>query len=103
MSASRRRGVVYCRSPAASQTSTGRGNRVTKLHQRAPSLRLLLFALAVFAVLAPSAAGSLDARGPTTPQGPPVRLQFLGQATLPIGTTFAGTAVGGLSSITWDP
>jgi hypothetical protein len=66
-------------------------------------VRLLLLALAALAVLAPSAAGSLDARGPGKPQGPPVRLQFLGQATLPTGTTFGGTVVGGLSSITWDP
>ena len=36
-------------------------------------------------------------------QGPPVSLQFLGQAIVPTGTTFAGTTVGGLSSITWDP
>ena len=36
-------------------------------------------------------------------QGPPVPLQFLGQAIVPTGTTFAGTTVGGLSSITWDP
>jgi len=34
---------------------------------------------------------------------PPVSLQFLGQAILPTGTTFQGTPVGGLSSITWDP
>ena len=29
-------------------------------------------------------------------------LQFLGQAIVPTGTTFAGTTVGGLSSITYD-
>ncbi len=32
----------------------------------------------------------------------PPRLQFLGQAIVPTGTTFAGTTVGGLSSITYD-
>ena len=32
----------------------------------------------------------------------PPRLQFLGQAIIPTGTTFAGTTVGGLSSITYD-
>ena len=36
-------------------------------------------------------------------QGPPVSLQFLGQAIVPTGTMFNGTTVGGLSSITWDP
>jgi hypothetical protein len=30
-------------------------------------------------------------------------LQFLGQAIIPTGTTFAGTVVGGLSSIAFDP
>jgi len=75
---------------------------VTKLHQRASSVRLLLFAIAALAVLAPTAAASLDARGPGKSQGPKARLQFLGQATLPTGTTFGGTVVGGLSSITWD-
>jgi len=32
----------------------------------------------------------------------PPGLQFLGQAIVPTGTTFAGTTVGGLSSITYD-
>jgi hypothetical protein len=32
----------------------------------------------------------------------PPSLQFLGQAIIPTGTTFAGTTVGGLSSITYD-
>jgi hypothetical protein len=32
----------------------------------------------------------------------PPRLEFLGQAIVPTGTTFAGTTVGGLSSITYD-
>lgn len=30
-------------------------------------------------------------------------LQFIGQAIVPTGTTFAGTTIGGLSSITYDP
>src|SRR3954469_11816827 len=30
------------------------------------------------------------------------RLHFLGQAIVPTGTTFRGTTVGGLSSITYD-
>jgi hypothetical protein len=32
----------------------------------------------------------------------PPALQFLGQAIVPTGTTFAGTTIGGLSSITYD-
>src|SRR3954469_23342527 len=35
-------------------------------------------------------------------KGPPVDLQFLGQAIVPTGTAFQGTTVGGLSSITYD-
>jgi hypothetical protein len=49
-----------------------------------------------------AAAASLGAASATA-QGPPVELQFLGQAIVPTGTTFQGTPVGGLSSITWDP
>jgi hypothetical protein len=33
----------------------------------------------------------------------PPRLQFLGQAIVPTGTTFQGTVIGGLSSIAYDP
>jgi hypothetical protein len=55
---------------------------------------LRLVVLAVVALLATAA--------PAAAQGPPVHLQFLGQAIVPTGTTFAGTTVGGLSSITWD-
>ena len=32
----------------------------------------------------------------------PPKLQFLGQAIVPTGTTFAGTTIGGLSSISYD-
>jgi hypothetical protein len=39
---------------------------------------------------------------PALAGGPPVRLQFLGQAIVPTGTMFQGTTVGGLSSITYD-
>jgi 3-phytase/alkaline phosphatase D len=46
---------------------------------------------ATFAVAAPAEA-----------KGPPVDLEFLGQAIVPTGTTFAETTVGGLSSITFD-
>jgi hypothetical protein len=46
------------------------------------------------------AAGSVPA-GASDGSKPP-GLQFLGQAIVPTGTTFAGTTVGGLSSITYD-
>lgn len=45
------------------------------------------------ALLAPAAAGA---------HGRSLDLQFRGQAIIPTGTTFAGTTVGGLSSITYD-
>jgi 3-phytase len=48
----------------------------------------------VAAVVAASAATANAAKPPS--------LQFLGQAVVPTGTTFAGTTVGGLSSITYD-
>jgi hypothetical protein len=47
------------------------------------------------AVLAATAA-------PAVAKGPGVDLQFRGQAIVPTGTTFEGTTVGGLSSITYD-
>lgn len=71
---------------------------MTKLYRLA--LRGWLLALAAAAIAAISASA---AAADPSPQGPPVRLQFLGQAIVPTGTTFAGTVVGGLSSITWDP
>jgi 3-phytase len=64
---------------------------VTKLHRA----WVVLAAAAVSCVLAVSANAA--------PQGPPLHLQFLGQAIVPTGTQFAGTTIGGLSSITWDP
>jgi len=39
---------------------------------------------------------------PAIAKGPPTDLEFLGQAIIPTGTTFQGTTVGGLSSITFD-
>jgi len=63
-----------------------------------PLSRLLVpfAALAAAAALAaPAAAVSPAARTPD--------LQFLGQAIIPTGVTFAGTQVGGLSSIAFDP
>jgi hypothetical protein len=47
---------------------------------------------AVFAVLVLAAPASAK----------PPKLRFLGQAIVPTGTTYAGTTVGGLSSITYD-
>jgi hypothetical protein len=52
-----------------------------------------LLALALFA--SPAVAASSKAHQPS--------LQFVGQAIIPSGTTFSGTTVGGLSSITYDP
>jgi hypothetical protein len=57
-------------------------------------------ALAVVAVVAISIAAGPNATAAVGSK-PPL-LQFLGQAIVPTGTTFAGTTVGGLSSITYD-
>jgi hypothetical protein len=48
------------------------------------------------------AVAALAAAAPAVAKGPPVGLEFLGQAIVPTGTTFQGTTVGGLSSITYD-
>jgi 3-phytase/alkaline phosphatase D len=58
----------------------------------------LAFALALVAVALTVAGSSPAARGKAKVQ----ELEFLGQAILPTGTQFAGTQVGGLSSITYD-
>jgi hypothetical protein len=42
------------------------------------------------------------APAPAAAKGPPVDFRFLGQVIVPTGTTFGGTTVGGLSSITYD-
>ena len=47
-------------------------------------------------------AAVLVAAAPAAAMGPKTNLQFLGQAIVPTGTTFQGTTVGGLSSITYD-
>ncbi len=60
------------------------------------ALPALLLALA--ALLAPVA--SAGAAG--GPPGKPLGVQFLGQAIVPTGTSYAGTTIGGLSSITYD-
>lgn len=57
---------------------------------------LVAVALAAAVVFACSAAA-------VDPQARTPALQFLGQAIIPTGATFAGTEVGGLSSITYDP
>jgi hypothetical protein len=51
--------------------------------------------VAAFVFAGSAAAVNPGARAPS--------LQFLGQAIIPTGTTFGGTTVGGLSSITYDP
>jgi 3-phytase/alkaline phosphatase D len=52
---------------------------------------------AVAAVVAASGVGAAASDGAKPPE-----LEFLGQAIVPTGTTFSGTTVGGLSSITYD-
>ena len=63
---------------------------------------LAAVAAAVAALVAVAGAGA--GHGPKPPgHGPkPPGLAFLGQAIVPTGTTFAGTTIGGLSSITYD-
>jgi 3-phytase/alkaline phosphatase D len=46
--------------------------------------------------------GMLAPAAPAVAKGPPLDVQFLGQAIVPTGTMFEGTTVGGLSSITYD-
>ena len=58
------------------------------------SLVAVTAALALAAGLAGGASSSNGAKPPS--------LQFLGQAIVPTGATFAGTVIGGLSSITYD-
>ena len=55
--------------------------------------------VAGFAIGALSLGGPLAASDGSKPPG----LQFLGQAIIPTGTMFAGTVIGGLSSIAYDP
>jgi hypothetical protein len=49
-----------------------------------------------------SVATMLAAAGPAAADGSQADLRFRGQAIVPTGTTFQGTTVGGLSSITYD-
>jgi 3-phytase len=58
--------------------------------------RLLLLLVAVLGVVVTGPAAAVN------PQTRTPGLEFLGQAIIPTGTTFAGTQVGGLSSITYD-
>jgi hypothetical protein len=54
--------------------------------------------ITIAAALAIAVGGSANASDGSKPP----TLQFLGQAVVPTGTTFAGTTVGGLSSITYN-
>ena len=60
-------------------------------------LWLLLTGVLAALVLLVSPAGAVS------PQAHQPSVQFIGQAIVPTGTTFAGTTIGGLSSITYDP
>jgi hypothetical protein len=60
----------------------------------------------VCALIAAALAAALAFACPASavaPQAHTPSLQFLGQAIIPTGTTFGGTTIGGLSSITYDP
>jgi 3-phytase len=59
--------------------------------------RTFVVLAAAFACAALLAAGANASNGAKPPH-----LQFLGQAIVPTGTQFAGTTIGGLSSITYD-
>jgi 3-phytase/alkaline phosphatase D len=59
----------------------------------------MVMATMVCAVVALSGGGPVSAGNGAQPP----HLEFLGQAIVPTGTTFGGTVVGGLSSITYDP
>src|SRR5919198_3725207 len=61
-----------------------------------PRLAVVLATIAAAAAALAAPASAVD------PQARTPDLQFLGQAVLPTGTTFAGTEVGGLSSISYD-
>ena len=58
--------------------------------------------VAVVAALAAIATATLAGGTNASNGSQPPSLEFLGQAIVPTGTTFAGTTVGGLSSITYD-
>jgi hypothetical protein len=66
---------------------------VTDPEQHPAAMRSLL-AAAIAVIVAALTAPAALAHGP--------RLEFRGQAIVPTGTTFQGTTVGGLSSITYD-
>jgi hypothetical protein len=59
-----------------------------------------LKSLVLIATVVACAAGSVPAHA--SDGSKPPGLQFLGQAIVPTGATFAGTTIGGLSSITYD-
>jgi hypothetical protein len=58
--------------------------------------------LAVLAALVSALVVAATPAGAVSPRAHQPSLQFLGQAIIPTGTTFAGTTIGGLSSITYD-
>jgi 3-phytase len=58
--------------------------------------------LKVVAAIAVAAAAIATGGASAANGSKPPSLEFLGQAIVPTGTTFAGTTVGGLSSITYD-
>jgi len=63
---------------------------------------LLAFACATAPRSAPAPAAA-PARPSSADIAPPTRLEWIGEATLPIGSSFEGTLVGGLSGLVWSP
>src|SRR5262245_40370923 len=62
------------------------------------TVRFTVIALVLALAVTPAGSAAVRADGGSKPPG----LEFLGQAIVPTGTTFAATTVGGLSSITYD-
>jgi hypothetical protein len=65
-------------------------------------MRIRRTTVAIVAALAAIATAILASGANASNGSQPPSLEFLGQAIVPTGTTFAGTTVGGLSSITYD-
>ena len=62
-------------------------------------MKLKLLSAAALGMLA----AGLALAAPAVGKGPPVSLEYRGQAIVSTGTSYSGTTVGGLSSITYDP
>src|SRR3954447_3002707 len=72
------------------------GNAMNGIRRHVSAAAVAVAAIAIVIVVG---AGASTGTGNGTK---PPRLEFLGQAIVPTGTTFAGTTIGGLSSIGYD-